>query len=123
MNFFQRRKKLKNTNFLDLTPVHLADFKISQSNYITVFIPKFTSKFAKKYIVPRLKNPFIKLRLDKIGSSAWLEIDGQKKVLEIANNLSQRYGDKVYPVEERLTKFLTQLYEQKLITFQEIKGE
>ncbi|MDH7604457.1 MAG: PqqD family protein [Melioribacter sp.] len=114
---------MKSANYLELTPVHLMKYESDENNFVTIHIPKFNSSFSFKYIMPRLKNPFIKLKLDELGSAAWLEIDGKKKVLEIADRLTQKFGSKVQPVEERLTKFLTQLYEQRLITFEEIKGE
>ncbi|MEG8947201.1 PqqD family protein [Rosettibacter firmus] len=123
MNFFRSKKNLKYVNYLDLIPYHIASYETNEINLVTVLIPKFSSEFAKKYIMPRLKTPFIKLKLDELGSAAWLEIDGNKKVIDIANNLSEKFGNKIQPVEERLTKFLNQLYEQKLITFKEIKGE
>lgn len=123
MNFFQRRKKLKNSNYLELTPLHLMNYEVDENNNVTILIPKFTSEFSKKYLMTKLKNSYIKLKLDELGSAAWLEVDGKKNVSEIAFNLTQKFGNKIQPTEERLTKYLTQLYEQKLITFEEIKGE
>jgi hypothetical protein len=123
MNFFQRRAKLKNANYLEVTPVRVLKEEVDESNLVTVLIPKVTNRFAKKYFEPMLKSPLIKLKLDEIGSASWLAIDGKKKVAEIAAELVQKFGDKIEPVEERLTKYLTTLYEQRFITFQEIKGE
>lgn len=123
MNFFQRRAKLKNANYLEVTPLRILKEEVDQNNFVTVLIPKVTNRFAKKYFEPMLKTPVIKLKLDEIGSASWLAIDGKKKVAEIAAELVQKFGDKIDPVEERLTKYLTTLYEQRFITFQEIKGE
>lgn len=122
MNFFQRRKVLKKANYLDLTPICAKKHLIGDDEKVTVLIPKFTNKFVVERIVPKLKHPDMKLNLDEIGSAVWLLMDGKKKVKEIALELSQKFGDKIQPVDERLTKFLTQLYEQRLITFNEIKG-
>jgi hypothetical protein len=122
MNFFQRRKVLKKANYLDLTPICAKKHLIGDDEKVTVLIPKFTNKFVVERIVPKLKHPDMKLNLDEIGSAVWLLMDGKKKVKEIALELSQKFGDKIQPVDERLTKFLTQLYEQRLITFDEIKG-
>lgn len=122
MNFFQRRKILKEANYLDLIPVCAKKHLVGDDEKVTVIIPKFTNKFAVEKIVPKLKHPDMKLNLDEIGSAVWLMMDGKKKVKEIAVELSQKFGDKIQPVDERLTKFLTQLYEQRLIIFDEIKG-
>lgn len=123
MNFFQRRAKLKNANYLEVTPVRVLKEEVDENNFVTILIPKVTNRYAKKYFEPMLKSPLIKLKLDEIGSGSWLAIDGKKKVAEIAAELVQKFGDKIDPVEERLTKYLTTLYEQRFITFQEIKGE
>jgi hypothetical protein len=122
MNFFQRRKILKNTSAFDLTPVYLVQHELGENNLVTVLIPKFTNKVTVKLFEPRLRVPHIKLKLDELGSAVWLAIDGKKKVGSIATELVNAFGDKINPVEERLPKFLTQLYEQRLITFEELKG-
>jgi hypothetical protein len=127
MKFLQRRAILKNANYLMLTPIKLAGAEFDAANNLVVILfPRFTSKFAQRYILPKLKSPHIKLKLDKIASATWLAIDGKKNVGDIAMELSQSIGveeggsDNI-DVEHRLTKFLTLLYEQKIITFKEIQ--
>jgi len=122
MNFIKRRKILKNTSAFDLTPLKLVRHEIAENNLVIVLFPKFINKYAVKYLQPRIKSHYIKLKLDELGSAVWLSIDGHKKVGVIAKELVDAFGDKIQPVEERLPKFLTQLYEQKLISFKEIKG-
>ena len=123
MNFFQRRSKLKGANYLELRPIRNMKEEVDSDNLVTVLIPKFTHSFAKKYFEPILKSPVIKLKLDELGSASWLAIDGKKNVYEIGNELIEKFGDKIQPVEQRLTKYLTQLYEHRLITFEELKGD
>jgi hypothetical protein len=67
--------------------------------------------------MPKLKYPFIKIKLDEIGSAVWNEIDGKKKVGEIADILEKKYGEKIQPIEERLSKFFTQLKLHQFIDF------
>lgn len=122
MNFWKRRKILKNTSTFDLTPTHLVKHEIGENNLVTVLMPKFQNKIAIKLFEPKLKLPNIKIKLDELGSAVWLSIDGKKNVGVIAGELVSALGDKIKPVEERLPKFLTQLYEQRLITFEELKG-
>jgi hypothetical protein len=121
MNFFERRKRLKGANYLDLTPIRSVEFETDISNQVTLLLPKFTNAFAKKYIEPRLKTTVFRLKLDELGSASWIAINGNKKVSAIADELLIAIGEKIQPVEERLTKFLTLLYEQRYITFQELE--
>lgn len=120
LGFSERRRILKGANYLDLTPHRLHKEEISEENLVTVLIPKFQNRFAVRFIVPKLKSHVFKLKLDELGSAVWLSVDGKKTVDQIAKQLLKKFGDKIEPVNERLTKFLTGLYEQRLITFQEI---
>jgi hypothetical protein len=123
MKLFQRNTKLRNANYLELRPIRKIKEEVDSQNLVTVLIPKFTNQFVKKYLQPIIKSPFIKLKLDELGSASWLAIDGIKNVDQICKELVEKFGDKIQPVEERLTKFLTQLYEHRLITFEELKGD
>jgi hypothetical protein len=123
MKLFQRNTKLKDANYLDLRPIRKMTEEVNPQNYVTVLIPKFTNQFAKKYLQPLSRSPFIKLQLDELGSASWLAIDGVKNVGDICTELVGKFGNKIQPVEERLTEFLTQLYEHRLITFEELKGD
>jgi len=124
LSFSERRKILKAANYLELTPLRLKGEEITEENLVNIIIPKFQNKFAARFVVPYMKSPIIKLKLDELGSAAWMLIDGKRKVAEIAQLLLEKFGDKIEPVNERLTKFLTGLYEQQFIIFQEInKGD
>jgi hypothetical protein len=139
MNFFQRRSILKNANCLNLRPVRIVKEEITDDGRVTTLFPKFTSKLAQKYIVPRLKFPYVKIKLDELGSAAWLLMDGNASVGEISKKLEDKFNaqtcehccfnqqecDKkaqlgTSEIEERLVKFISMLYEEKLISFTEL---
>ncbi|MBI1938760.1 MAG: PqqD family protein [Ignavibacteriales bacterium] len=120
LSFTERRKILKKANYLELHPVRLHNEEIDNDSLVTVLIPKFKNPFLVKYLVPKMKSPDIKLKLDELGSAAWILMDGKRNVAAVASLLTEKFGEKIQPVNERLTKFLTGLYEQRLITFQEI---
>jgi hypothetical protein len=113
------RKSKQNTevNLWELIPVRKFEFEKSENELVTILIPKFTNKFLVQYLMPRLKYPFIKIKLDEIGSAVWNEIDGKKKVGEIADILEKKFGEKIQPIEERLSKFFTQLKLHQFIDF------
>jgi transcriptional regulator of heat shock response len=119
--FNRKKKDLSDINYLELTPHQLFDHVIEENGKVSVLIPRFTNKILVKTLSPMLKSPFVKTKFDEFGSQVWLEIDGKKKVLDISTNLKQKFGERIEPVEERLTKFLTQLYNYKFVSFNEIK--
>jgi len=120
LTFKERKKILQTTNTLDLTPVKLYSEKINNENLVTIIIPKFKTEFAKKFISPKLKSSDFKLNLEKFGSEIWMNMDGKKKVSEIIKLVTDKFGDEIQPAVDRVSKYIFQLYEQKLISFKEI---
>jgi hypothetical protein len=120
LSFNKRKKNLESINTLELTPIKLHTEEIDGEDLVTVLVPKFKNEIAKKFIVPKLKSADFKIKFDKLGSAVWLNIDGNKKVQEIIKNVSIKFGDEIQQAEERIIKFIFQLYEQKLISFNEI---
>jgi len=125
VNFFERRKILKNSNYLDLTPYKIYQAEIDENGIVTVLVPKFTNKIAEKTIMPFLKHKYFKIKLDEIGSEVWKSIDSKKNVEDISKKMLEHFGEKIQPVYERVTKFLSSLYLQGYISFIELnkKGD
>ena len=120
LSFFERRKILKNTSMLDLTPFCKIEHKEEENGCITLLYPKFKNTKVSKYMLGN-RSPYIQMKLDEIGTASWLLIDGKRRVNEIADGLTEQFGDKIKPVHERLGKFLSQLYNNKYISFKELQ--
>ena len=115
------RKKIDTTiNYLELTPVRNYDHVIEENGLVSVFVPKFDIKWIDTIMSRIVKSRFFKAKLDEFGAETWLEIDGVKSVQMISNQLSKKFGEKINPVDERLTKFLSELYKYNFITFKEL---
>lgn len=120
---FKNRKELrKEHNLLELTPARVHDYELKENGLADVLVPKFKSKLMKK-IIPSNRSEFIKANLDDIGTAVWLEIDGSTNVSGIADKLSEKFGEGIEPVHDRLTLFLKQLYSNGFIYFKELKKD
>lgn len=120
LSFKERKKILKNANTLELTPIKMYSDEKNEEELITVIVPKFKNKFAVKFISPKLKSDHFKIKLDKFGSAVWEDINGKTKVDEIIKNVKNKFGDDLTNEEERITKFIFQLYTQGFISFKEL---
>ena len=118
-NFFARRKILKSINALELTPLKKHEYDLNEKGAVVILVPKFKKK-EWSFLIPKRKSEHIRITLDELGSAVWLTIDGKKKINTIVMELSEKLGEKIYPAEERILKFLSQLYNNKLISFNEI---
>lgn len=117
-----QREILKTANYLDLTPDANYESERNEKGLIDVLAPRFKNNFAKKYILPKMRDPYIRANLDEFGSETWALIDGKRTVRDISFELLRKFGDKIEPVNERLTTFLSQLFKFGFITFNELKG-
>lgn len=123
LRVFNRKQKQPTPNYLELIPVQLHQHEDAENGRLNVLVPKFPSRFGHKYLMPRLKKPYIKAKLDDFGSATWRLIDGRRDVGEMAEALLAKFGDKIQPVHERLTVFLTRLYRGGLISFTDRKKQ
>jgi len=112
--------KENNQNYLELTPACIYGHVVKENGKVSVLVPRFTSKFWGKYLLPIMKNKYIHVKLDELGSETWMMIDGKKNVQQICDFLNGKLGDKIHPAEERITLFLTELYKNKFIKFNEL---
>lgn len=121
LSFKERKKILKNANTLELTPVKIYSDEKNDEDLVTVIVPKFRNKYAVKFISPKLKSDHFRIKLDKFGSAVWESINGKHKVEKIIIDIKNRFGDELIQEEERITKFIFQLYTQGFISFKELK--
>lgn len=120
LSFNERKKILKSVNTLDLTPIKLYSEEVDKDELVTVIIPKFKNKIVVKLISPKLKSDHFKVKLDKFGTAVWLKINGKTKVDQIIKDVKKKFGDELQYEEERITKFIFQLYTQGFISFKEL---
>ena len=123
LSFYERRRILKKVNYMEITPFKIYDEEVDSNGRVTIIVPKFKKEFAIN-IIKQLGKPMnIRIKLDEFGSEVWQLLNGNRNVTAICKKLVEKFGDKIQPVEERLTKFLTNLYLQGYISFNEIKSE
>ncbi len=120
LSFNERKKILKSVNTLDLTPIKLYSEEENKDELVTVIVPKFKNKIALKLVSPKLKSDHFKVKLDKFGSAVWIKINSKTKVEQIIKDVKKKFGDDIQEEEERITKFIFQLYTQGFISFKEI---
>ncbi len=77
--------------------------------------PKFTNKWLAAWLLPRMRRPYFRIKLDEFGSRAWLECDGKKTVADIASSLQEKFGKRIEPVYDRLGQFINKLVHYRFL--------
>jgi hypothetical protein len=68
------------------------------------------------------REPVSDIELDELSSSAWLSIDGERSILDIARIQSGKTGDEIDDSAHRIAKFMRYLAKRGWIRFKEVKG-
>ena len=114
-------------NLLDMRPIRLREFRLNHKKgdgNFTILVPKFGTGRIGRWLRKRMKNPDYFVHLDEFGSFVWNLCDGEKQVREIGKSLQETFGDKVDPVNDRLSLFFRQMEKSRLIAFREAsKGD
>ncbi len=108
------------TNLLDLIPEQKIQFEESSDGLVTLLKPKFKNKLLVKYLLPRIKKPNFKIKLDQFGSFVWKQCDGKNTVEQISNLLKQKFQDEIDPVYDRLAMFIQSLARYRFIEYKNL---
>ena len=122
MNFFKRRRFLKKANLLELTPLRLHSHEIKENGQIVLLVEKFKNKELAKFMLGRRSGHF-RIRLDEMGSALWILMDGNSNVATLVSNLRTQWmekPEKTEDLEQRVATFMSQLYDNRYITFKEL---
>ncbi len=121
MGPFFKKNKRSELNYLTMIPFAIYSHEFNSEGKIDVLVPRFTDKVFGKLLQPRLKKKYIKANLDEFGTATWQLINGSNTVSRIGELLTEKFGDKIQPVYDRLTLFLTHLYNAGFISFKELE--
>ncbi len=110
-------KEAKTINLLNLVPVRNISWEKNEEGLIVLLKPKIKNPFFAKRLLPRLKSPHYKIKLDSVGSFLWEKCDGKMTVKELAEKLKANFGEGVEPLYDRLNLFLQSLEKNRFIFY------
>ncbi len=106
------------TDWTQLIPERKMDWETNpETQFVVIKKPKFKNPLIKKYLLPRLKRPDYSVKLDKIGSFVWKNIDGKVSFAEIAEKMKKEFGESIKPADDRLGQFINSLRRYDFIRF------
>lgn len=96
-------------DLLALRPATARKWERGEDGLVRILIPRFTGRLLGRWLMPRLKKPYFKLKLDEIGSFIWERCDGMRTGEEIAGLLAKQFPD-LEDASNRLGQFLAMLF-------------
>lgn len=108
---------MTDTPFDQLIPVRRHPFEEEPTGRITVLVPKFTTRFTRRWIAPLFARPDVRLHLDDVGSAVWRRCDGRTTVRRIAEQVGAETGGGETETLERVIRFLRHLARADSVSF------
>lgn len=100
------KKKEKSENYLEQIPIVRTGLGWTRDDkgIVTLNIENkgFFNKVAQKFFK---KPPVTYVHLDELGSFVWPLMDGEKDIIALGKEVDEHFGEKAYPLYERLAKF------------------
>jgi hypothetical protein len=103
--------------FEELVPVPQHRSEDQPDGRVTVLVPRFSGRWARRWVLPLFARQEVPLRLDALGSFVWRQCDGRTSVGEIAARLQARAGGERAEAGTRVITFLRQLARYDSVTF------
>ena len=113
----ERERELEGVNLLGLAPIRLAEWEEAEGRVI-LLRPEPTAK-GFKGLLDRFFHRMSanRIKLDEVGSFAWLHLDGERTVGQVVGLLDEEFGDRVDPPEERLAHLVWLLRGEELLGY------
>lgn len=109
-------------NLLDITPVREVEWEEDESGVVTLVRtrprirgPRSMGRWVSFMLAPP------RIRLDDIGSYAWLRMNGSIDVRDLAELVRAEFGDRVEPVSHRLGHLIRLLKRERFVSYLEPK--
>jgi len=112
---------VSDTTLDDLQPVRHHLWVERESDLVTVLVPKFTSRFARRWFVPLLAKPDLRVHLDAVGSFVWGQCDGTATIRAIGERVAARFGGDAETRRLDVIRFVRKLVREESLSFQPSK--
>ena len=110
-------------NLLDMTPVREVEWEEDEGGVVTLLRsrprvrgPRSMGRWVSFMLAPP------RIRLDEVGSFAWLRMSGTINVGELAALVRNEFGDRVDPVNQRLGHLVRLLKRERFVSYAELRG-
>ena len=109
-------------NLLDMTPVREVEWEEDESGVVTLVRsrprvrgPRSMGRWVSFMLAPP------RIRLDEVGSFAWLRMSGTLKVGDLAALVREEFGERVDPVNQRLGHLVRLLKRERFVSYLELR--
>ncbi|MCK5571251.1 MAG: PqqD family protein [Bacteroidetes bacterium] len=103
-------------NLLALIPERSVEWELRDDGLVVLLVPKFRHPLLVRWVVPRLRTPVLRVKLDSVGSFIWEHCDGRRTVQSIAGKFREKFGDKIDPRHDRLALFFQMLEREHYVS-------
>ena len=77
--------------------------------------PRLGSSRVGRWMAGLWDDPYYQIRLDEVGTLVWKACDGRTSLADIVGRMRERFGDRVEPADQRLSRFMRTMLKGRMI--------
>jgi Coenzyme PQQ synthesis protein D (PqqD) len=120
LTWFKKKQKQK-VPISSVIPARMFEWEESPDGLVHILVPRFEHPiFTALFRRRNTHSPLARIKLDKIGSYIWLQVNGVLTLEEITEVSRAHFGSEIEPAADRVSLFLNTMAANKLITFERV---
>ena len=81
--------------------------------------PRLGSSRVARWVAGLGGDAYYRIRLDEVGTLVWKACDGYTSLADIVGRMRERFGDRVQPADQRLSRFVHTMLKGRMIAISE----
>ena len=81
--------------------------------------PRLGSSRVARWVAGLGGDAYYRIRLDEVGTLVWKACDGYTSLADIVGRMRERFGDRVQPADQRLSRFVRTMLKGRMIAISE----
>jgi hypothetical protein len=102
-------------NLYELRPVRALEYETGADGLVSLLVPRFENRLLVRLLIPLLRRPTFRVRLDELGSFVWQQCDGSATVTEIAARAGAQFAGDPGDLLERTGAFVARLARERAV--------
>ena len=101
-------------DFAHVRPRRLLEWREEDGRCVLLRPRLGTSRLAR-WVAGLGGDPHYRIRLDDVGTLVWKACDGHTSLADIVGRMRERFGDRVEPADQRLSRFMRKMLKGRMI--------
>ena len=108
-------------DFAGVRPRRLLEWR-EEDGHCVLLRPRLGTTRVARWMAGLGGDPHYRIRLDEVGTLVWKACDGRTSLADIVGRMRERFGDRVEPADQRLSRFMRTMLKGRMLAVDGAEG-